>query len=73
MARIDNFHSFGGGYVIITLMGISRSPRWRGSTGGVCLRRGSRRRQRKLDSRWRRCGEVNQERRTRRQMATNML
>ena len=46
---------------------------WRGSTGGLCMKHGRRRRQHKPDSCWRRCGEVNQERRTRRQMAANML
>lgn len=32
-----------------------------------------RRRRRKRDGCWQRCGEVNRERRTRRQMAANML
>jgi transposase len=44
-----------------------------GSTGGLCMRCGRRQRQRKPDSCWRRCGEVNQERRPRRQMVANML
>jgi transposase len=46
---------------------------WKGSTGGLCTRHGRRRRQRGPDSCWQCCGEVNQERRTRRQMAANML
>jgi hypothetical protein len=37
------------------------------------MRHGKRRRQRSLDSCWQYCGEVNQERRTRREMAANML
>lgn len=43
MARIDNFHFFGGGYVIITLMGISRSPRCPGSIGATLKKPGVRR------------------------------
>ncbi|QQN65438.1 IS66 family insertion sequence element accessory protein TnpB [Bradyrhizobium diazoefficiens] len=56
--------------------GIFRWPKiedWRGSSGGLCTRHGKRRRQRKQDSCWPRCGEVNQERRPRRQMAANMF
>lgn len=35
MTRIDDFHLFEGGYVIVTLMGISRCPRSRASTGEI--------------------------------------
>ncbi|MGL3104482.1 hypothetical protein [Bradyrhizobium sp. BR 1432] len=45
MTRIDDFHLFEGGYVIVTLMGISRCPRWRASIGGCRNIPGDRRRQ----------------------------
>jgi hypothetical protein len=35
MTWINDFHLFGSGYVIVTLMGISRHPRWKGSTGEI--------------------------------------
>lgn len=40
MTRINDFHLFAGGYVIVTLMGISRCPRWRELTGGCRNTRG---------------------------------
>lgn len=45
---------------------------WKDATSGLRMRR-RRRRQRSPDSCWQHCGEVNQERRTRRKMAANML
>ncbi|MGY3618011.1 hypothetical protein ACVJGD_004207 [Bradyrhizobium sp. USDA 10063] len=44
MTRINDFHLFAGGYVIVTLMGISRRLRCRASTGGTRKRRGGRHR-----------------------------
>src|SRR5215831_1887798 len=44
MTRIHDFHFFGVGYVIVTLMGISRCPCWKGSTGGCHSGPGGRRR-----------------------------
>jgi hypothetical protein len=44
MTRINDFHLFAGGYVIVTLVGISRRPRCRGSIGAIRRKVGVRRR-----------------------------
>jgi hypothetical protein len=44
MTRINDFHLFAGGYVIVTLMGISRRLRSMALTGGCHNRPGGRRR-----------------------------
>jgi len=49
MTRIHDFHFFEGGYVIVTLMGISRCPRSKESIGGCRNIRGGRKRRAERD------------------------